>query len=32
MQEDRVFRDHMYLYPIPEAEVHKGAITQNPGW
>ena len=32
MQEDRVFRDYMYLYPIPEAEVHKGAIEQNPGW
>ena len=31
-QEDRVFRSHMYLYPIPEAEVHKGAIEQNPGW
>lgn len=32
MQEDRVFRDYMYLYPIPEAEVHKGAIEQNLGW
>ena len=32
MQEDRVFRDYMYLYPIPEAEVHQGAIEQNPGW
>lgn len=31
-QENRVFLDHMYLYPIPEAEVHKGAVTQNPGW
>lgn len=31
-QEERVFRDYMYLYPIPNAEVHKGAITQNPGW
>lgn len=31
-QEDRVFRDYMYLYPIPEAEVHKGSIEQNPGW
>ena len=31
-QEDRVFRDYMYLYPIPESEVHKGSIEQNPGW
>ncbi len=25
--------DHMYLWPIPQAEVLKsGALTQNPGW
>ncbi len=31
--EDRVFyANKMYLYPIPEAEVLKGAITQNPNW
>jgi hypothetical protein len=31
-KENRVFKEHMYLHPIPEAEVLKGAITQNPGW
>lgn len=30
--EDRVFYDHMYLYPLPVAEVLKGSLTQNPGW
>lgn len=30
----RVFEDHMYLYPIPRSEVFKsnGILTQNPGW
>ena len=31
-KEDRIFKPHMYLYPIPEAETLKGSITQNPGW
>ena len=30
--EDRVFKEHMYLYPIPEAEVWKTNIENNPGW
>lgn len=30
--EDRVFKDYMYLYPIPEAEVWKTNIENNPGW
>lgn len=30
----RVFKDHMYLYPIPISEIQKtnGALVQNPGW
>jgi starch-binding outer membrane protein, SusD/RagB family len=30
----KVFNDHMYLYPIPRAEMNKttGALKQNPGW
>ncbi|MET4082762.1 hypothetical protein ABIB40_002726 [Pedobacter sp. UYP30] len=30
----RVFRDNMYLYPIPLSEIQKsnGALVQNPGW
>ena len=28
----RVFEDHMYLYPIPEAEYWKTEIENNPGW
>ncbi len=30
----RVFEDHMHLYPIPRAEVDKsrGVMVQNPGW
>jgi hypothetical protein len=31
-KENRNFKNYMYLYPIPEAEVLKGAIEQNPGW
>ncbi|MDR1865275.1 MAG: RagB/SusD family nutrient uptake outer membrane protein [Bacteroidales bacterium] len=31
-KENRTFKNHMYLHPIPEAEVLKGAIEQNPGW
>ena len=31
-KEDRVFKNHMYYYPIPEAETLKGNVTQNPGW
>jgi hypothetical protein len=30
--QQRVFEDKMYLYPIPEAEVWKTAIENNPGW
>lgn len=30
--QDRVFKEHMYLYPIPEAEVWKTNIENNPGW
>jgi hypothetical protein len=30
----RVFEDHMYLYPIPRNEIFKsnGKLTQNPNW
>ncbi|MBR6250055.1 MAG: RagB/SusD family nutrient uptake outer membrane protein [Bacteroidales bacterium] len=28
----RVFEDKMYLYPIPEGEVWKTSIKNNPGW
>ncbi len=30
----RVFEDHMYLYPIPRNEIFKssGILKQNPGW
>ncbi|MCK7554733.1 RagB/SusD family nutrient uptake outer membrane protein [Chitinophaga sedimenti] len=30
----KVFNEHMYLYPIPRAEMNKtsGALKQNPGW
>jgi hypothetical protein len=31
-KEDRTFADYMYLYPIPEAEVLRSSIEQNPGW
>lgn len=30
--QDRVFEERMYLYPIPEAEVWKTNIKNNPGW
>lgn len=29
---NRVFEDKMYLYPIPEGEVWKANIDNNPGW
>ena len=29
---NRVFEDKMYLYPIPEGEVWKTGIENNPGW
>jgi hypothetical protein len=30
--QQRKFEDRMYLYPIPEAEVWKTDIENNPGW
>jgi hypothetical protein len=30
--QERVFEGKMYLYPIPEMEVWKTAIENNPGW
>ncbi len=30
--QERVFDDRMYLYPIPEAEVWKTGMPNNPGW
>lgn len=30
--ESRAWEDKMYLYPIPQGEIDKGYITQNPGW
>lgn len=30
--QDRVFENKMYLYPIPEAEIWKTGMTNNPGW
>jgi len=30
--QNRVFEDKMYLYPIPEGEVWKTDIKNNPGW
>lgn len=30
--QSRVFENKMYLYPIPEAEVWKTDIENNPGW
>lgn len=30
--QDRVFTEKMYLYPIPESEVWKTNIQNNPGW
>ncbi|MDR0714900.1 MAG: RagB/SusD family nutrient uptake outer membrane protein [Bacteroidales bacterium] len=31
-KENRIFKEYMYLHPIPETEVLKGALVQNPGW
>ncbi|MEJ7828722.1 MAG: RagB/SusD family nutrient uptake outer membrane protein [Segetibacter sp.] len=30
----KIFEDHMHLYPIPATEIYKstGALKQNPGW
>lgn len=30
--ETRIFHRKMYLHPIPENEVNKGYMLQNPGW
>lgn len=30
--QERVFESRMYLYPIPEGEVWKTSIENNPGW
>ncbi len=30
--QQRVFEEKMYLYPIPESEVWKTGIENNPGW
>ncbi len=30
--QNRVFQEKMYLYPIPEGEVWKTNMTNNPGW
>ena len=30
--QDRVFEQRMYLYPIPEGEVWKTGLENNPGW
>lgn len=30
--QNRVFEEKMYLYPIPEGEVWKADIENNPGW
>ncbi|EJW95571.1 hypothetical protein EVA_16321, partial [gut metagenome] len=30
--QSRVFEAKMYLYPIPETEVWKTNIENNPGW
>ncbi|MFD2035208.1 RagB/SusD family nutrient uptake outer membrane protein [Belliella marina] len=30
--ESRVWEDRMYIYPIPQGEIDKGYIQQNPGW
>lgn len=32
LAQNRVFLDKMYLYPIPETEVWKTNIANNPGW
>lgn len=30
--ETRIWSDKMYFYPIPQSEVNKGFLIQNPGW
>jgi hypothetical protein len=30
--ESRVWEDKMYLYPLPQGEIDKGYMVQNPGW
>lgn len=30
--ETRIWDNKMYLYPIPQSEVNKGFLRQNPGW
>lgn len=30
--EERVWNDKMYLYPIPNTEIYKQYMIQNPGW
>ncbi|WPR77657.1 RagB/SusD family nutrient uptake outer membrane protein [Algoriphagus sp. NG3] len=30
--ESRVWDDRMYLYPLPQSEIDKGYLVQNPGW
>ncbi len=30
--ETRVWDDKMYLYPLPQQEIDKGYLVQNPGW
>ena len=30
--QDRVFEQRMYLYPIPEEEIWKTGLDNNPGW
>ena len=32
ISQKRVFTEKMYLYPIPEGEVWKTSIDNNPGW
>lgn len=32
VSQNRVFEEKMYLYPIPEGEVWKANIVNNPGW
>lgn len=32
LAQNRVFQERMYLYPIPEEEVWKSGIEDNPGW
>ncbi len=30
--ESRVWENKMYLYPLPQGEIDKGYMVQNPGW